>query len=125
MIKYSELRPGNLIKTPDGIQSVTGIMRGKQVVVIYWGYEKHCASHLCQPIPISEEWLIKLGFAKSKSPFSDGIYEGPIIDHRVEYNSGTYMYCLWSDHLKDVMYVHEFQNLYHALTGEELKITLT
>jgi hypothetical protein len=59
---------------------------------------------------------------ESPLPFSDGVYEGPIIDHRIEYNAGSFMYCIWSQHLRNIEFVHELQNIYHALTGEELQI---
>jgi len=119
MIVASELRQGNIIETVDGIRQVTGVL-GE---VIYWGGEmEFCASFRCEPVPLTEEWLLKLGFSRSPLPFSEGVYEGPIIDNRVEYNAGSFMYCLWTQRLRNIEHVHQLQNLYYALTGEELKI---
>ena len=74
-----------------------------------------------KPITLTEEWLVKFGFKKVKrqnviqyeNEYSlshefnqDGIFEFHIDD-------GTWIAC---------KYVHKLQNLYFALTGEELEI---
>ena len=79
-----------------------------------------------QPIPLTEEWLIKFGFNQDE-----------ILNYR--YNSEwkldgknyDFIYididdkdiCIndsWNH--RKIKYVHQLQNLYFALTGEELKI---
>lgn len=92
-----------------------------------------------QPIVLTEEWLLKFGFVlntnwnmpglsfyeafhnlglyyliKSKSPLGRIIYRLGYPDKE----SKTYR----SPMSKGIEYVHELQNLYFSLTGEELKI---
>lgn len=73
-----------------------------------------------KPIPLSEEWLLKFGFEKS-SPYwikaSSGFYFGIFPD-------GNLMY-LFSEELMTPIkckHVHQLQNLYFALTGQELTL---
>ncbi len=76
-----------------------------------------------EPIPLTEEWLVKFGFEKvdhihgysfwslSKSKINKchiNVYE----------HTTTWM----GYNIKHVKYVHQLQNLYFALTGEELTI---
>jgi hypothetical protein len=70
-----------------------------------------------KPIPLTEEWLVKFGFTKWKNK-------------NIWTNKGVMIYL----HSKDgicygkansrtkLKHVHQLQNLYFALTGEELKI---
>jgi hypothetical protein len=73
-------------------------------------------------IPLTEEWLLKFGFVWS-------------IQHQAHYLKGfdyvidvcngfcrVIKYKRNGDHLIDVKYLHELQNLYWCLTGEELII---
>lgn len=120
MIKASELRIGNIVECSGEVYTVNGIPNSNTVLLYGWPYKEPPVS--IRPVILTEEWLLKLGFSRSALPFSDGVYEGPIIDHRVEYNAGSFMYCLWSQHLRNMEHVHQLQNLYHALTGEELQI---
>jgi hypothetical protein len=74
------------------------------------------------PIPITEEWLLKLGFHEADRTgkyvdFSIGKHlylRLPICKHLEK----DYWYALRGD--VKIQYVHQLQNLYHALTGEEL-----
>jgi hypothetical protein len=78
-----------------------------------------------KPIPLTEEWLLKFGFSKRavlssvlydmKNPrFS--IYLNPPIDKSNKWN------ILGIEKNINIQYVHQLQNLYFALTGEELTI---
>lgn len=70
------------------------------------------------PIPLTEEWLVKFK-----------IHKDYIFDNK--YNRDTDDYLLYIEGIascnvvnwdKPIKYVHEAQNLYFALTGEELEI---
>lgn len=70
-----------------------------------------------KPIPLTEEWLLKFGFendtitaTKKGFDFSIGFYA-----------SGFYL-CKSLDEMfgVEIKHVHQLQNLYFALTGEEL-----
>ena len=68
----------------------------------------------CKPIPLTEEWLLKFGFDKIDFQFiKNGIKLFPIRDL---YYRGNFPI------KSDIKYVHQLQNLYFALTGEELTI---
>ena len=85
------------------------------------------------PIPLTEEWLLKFGFEKHNESNdyptcnnNDICYVNPY-----SYLEGTYYVSLGNDPmfammcyggLKYIYYVHSLQNLYFALTGEELTI---
>ena len=70
-----------------------------------------------EPIPITEEWLFKLGFKRWTSKRRDRTYSnGLVIIH--ERKSG---YSLAARYVRYI-YVHDLQTLCYALTGEELTI---
>lgn len=65
-----------------------------------------------EPIPITEEWLLKLGFDK------DGQAPGRLI---LDCEFGNVE--IWLNGSNQLCeYVHQLQNLYFALTGKELVI---
>ena len=76
----------------------------------------------CEPIPLTEEWLVKLGFISDSlggfnSPRSMNIY---FLDKHI--NICYAKYAESGVKLEHIKYVHQLQNLYFALTGEELTI---
>lgn len=81
-----------------------------------------------QPIPLTEEWLLKFGFEGKVSKTSNcGNY---YLNYDAEY--GHHDMALWyqrgswcfshTGRFTVLKYVHQLQNLYFALTGEELTI---
>jgi len=68
-----------------------------------------------EPIPLNEEWLLKFGFKKING-WDDMIM---YLKDEVEILDGTSFYnCIDNK----VEYVHQLQNLYFALSGEELTL---
>ena len=96
-MKATDLRIGNLIRDGHEIETVTS------------DHIKCAESGRCEydPIPLTEEWLLKFGI----------IWDGDIkilkgyLNNYVDGNGETRL-----------KYVHQLQNLFHALTGEELKL---
>lgn len=80
---------------------------------------------LLQPIPITEEWLLKFGFEKGKNFWLLNESEEGFVDHmvfdleRLEFIITQNPY---SGYCVECKYVHQLQNLYFALCGEELKL---
>jgi len=79
--------------------------------------------HYFKPIPLTEEWLLEFGFEKT---YPDGEDFFPTwkkrkfsIVHYGEQNNNEWEH----DESVEYMYVHQLQNLYFALTAEELKRT--
>lgn len=77
-----------------------------------------------EPIPITEEWLDKLGFRGKK--VYDAIFEWRIGDslkeHCIQTDGEAFVWTHYKDGI-DIKFVHQLQNLYYALTGEELTIS--
>ena len=78
-----------------------------------------------KPIPLTEEWLIKLGFEVHKTAHTGRmVYWSRCVT--IEYlKSGSVWIRILGIKRKDwniCMYVHQLQNLYFALTQNELTI---
>ena len=71
----------------------------------------------CQPIPVTEQRLLRLGFEYFIDTEMYAI--GTFFIEKEHNNKFVVMYDCLS---KSVEYVHDLQNLYFALTGEELTI---
>ncbi len=123
-----ELRIGNLVKWKS-----TGDIN--DVIKIDVTIKNHCVNHInikdCEPIPLTEEWLLKFGFEKT-------VFDSEETGYGVEYdlkNKEFHLsYC--DDFSISISYkkenlsitpnielfrnVHQLQNLYFALTNEEL-----
>ncbi len=65
-----------------------------------------------EPIPLTEEWLVKFGF----EGWDKGDYTMNLS------NANFYKLPIWQPLAKNIKHVHQLQNLYFALTGEELTI---
>ncbi len=81
-------------------------------------------------IPITKKWLVKFGFVKLFSKFDNGYEINEMILNNT-YDKGCEGWCFYDGNVaccnnmnykNPVKYVHQLQNLYFALTGEELTI---
>ena len=101
-MKASELRIGNSI-----------MQDGDFVFVTWWRLELMEKNKLeYKPIPLTEEWLFKFGFEKAYETcyqYKDFILNDKFIMMDIDITI-------------QLKYVHQLQNLYHALTDEELTI---
>jgi hypothetical protein len=79
-----------------------------------------------EPIPLTEEWLLSFNINELKE---QDVYRVNYVDYHKKNN--TFNYCLGyyfneegyiENIFKKIKYVHQLQNLYFALTGEELTI---
>lgn len=114
-MKASELRIGNHIQCLDDILTVEYLdkllVKGNYHRDAVWNTSvqlKHC-----KPIPLTEEWLLEFGFKNNRLGLFDCV---KVVD-----DIGYHIYFI-GKHLKEVQYVHQLQNLYFALIGEELTI---
>jgi len=78
----------------------------------------------CKPIPLTEEWLMKFGFVKiandsEKKKDCDFARVGKL---ELCYDVDTNSYYPTINEYTILKYVHQIQNLYFVLTGEELTI---
>jgi len=114
-MEAKELRIGNLVNAEksncffsQGIYEVS--IDTFEIIQHFKGIED------LQPIHITEDWLLKFGF-KQDSDLKNSLVKNAIWFNKVNMEA-TY----FSQKLRKINYVHQLQNLYFALTGEDLEI---
>ena len=136
-MKAKDLRIGNLVMRENHLVNKYDKVKNHQIVVDHRDIQACViAPEKFKPIPLTEEWLIKMGFKsagygcpetgyKEKFPYkiSLGSYSELIIEHDFSYHIKSkvddHIVCVNND---NVEYVHLLQNLYHSLKREELTI---
>lgn len=123
-MKISELRIGNYVK-------IDGVEKPMKVLILD---SLEVSSTPFLPIPLTEEWLLKLGFNKDYKNGWIGIdvknESGMTTDFVLAepLNMGEwqkyYAFVYDSYRFTKLKHVHQLQNLYFALTNEELTIAL-
>lgn len=118
-MEASELRIGNLIFENSRVETVDDICNGYINPYLYDGIEPNYAVQ--EPIPLTEEWLLKFGFVKQRNHFLrlnlNGVFEEG--DYLETFDCENFTFGYYGGLV--VKHVHQLQNLYFALTGEELK----
>ena len=79
---------------------------------------EHGILNFVRPIPLTEEWLVKFGFV------FDGVRYQQYINNNLwafVKNNAYGWYSPFIEISNGIKYVHQLQNLYFTLTGEELK----
>ena len=132
-MKSTELKIGNYVHPYDRDDIYTSITELRHNLPVLVGYNSYNYDHV-YPIKITEEWLLMLGFERlenhvwadgsattrlykkgklaiEKQDITDG---GPWILFRYTRSGGEY--------ITNADFVHQLQNLYFSLTGEELTI---
>jgi len=74
-----------------------------------------------EPIPLTEDWLLKFGFETWHKRDWDigGVGDGQLLT--VTTYAKTPIVRVWNQDIIHIKYVHQLQNLYFALTGTELE----
>lgn len=131
-MESKELRIGNLVtddyydsfKTVFEIESITsdGInvfanddnaAYGMHSAILDYDYKLN----EIKPIPLAEEWLVKMGFKKFVTSDKYHTYALGVINV-----NDNIVYVSELGFLNHIKYVHQLQNLYFDLTGEELTV---
>jgi len=111
----NELRIGNWIQHKKGDILQMNIYHLSDII---GGTEISEQRHQYNPIPLTQEWLLKFGFEKDEDEEGTwynqiALYEG---NECFNYNASFFEH----DNFVSIEYVHQLQNLYYALTGLEL-----
>ena len=127
-MKSTELRIGNWVKYPHLIEnvlhefdSISGIFENNSVSIKSRPYTAFTLDSV-NPILLTEEWLMKFGFYETSrygkylefNINQEQALRLPICKH----SEKDFWYVLRGS--VKIQYVHQLQNLYFALTGEEL-----
>lgn len=117
-MKKFELRVGNLIYNKQGN---TMYVNPNHLIMLVYGIED-----LFKPIPLTEKWLLEFGFIRHHDDYANSvIYIKNVLDN-TEFEWGVYPFELGSgfviNNSQKLKYVHQLQNLYFALTNEELVV---
>jgi|688.fasta_scaffold169427_3 hypothetical protein len=116
----NELRIGNYYDHNGEIKTVT-----PNTILEVWEAKRNW----CKAISLTEEWLLKFGFEKIIFGFSTfyDLYFNPrfvlrfyMIPNELDLIQDDRKLSFKASH---VLYVHQLQNLYFALTGEELIVS--
>ena len=128
MIKAKELRIGNLVfvnkKDPIKVESINDSGINLELVfdtdVIESGYimPQYLIGEV-EPIPLTEDWLLKFGFDRGIYWRKDWFEIQQSEDEFSLYIPDNYVGQEYGEPFK---YVHQLMNLYFALTGTELEL---
>jgi len=119
----NEIRQGNYVSiTPHGKNDIIQLNEQEiENLYIFKNWDR------IKPIPLTEEWLLKMGFkffggSGYKTEYSD-------LHWNFSLRNGFmpdifFKHAIKADKIIGCNYVHQLQNLYHALTNNELTIKL-
>ena len=111
-MKASELRIGNYLEIDKPITN-------RLIIVDAYHIKKlKQDENFFKPIPLTEEWLLKLGFSNKGDKGKLRV----VLSGKLGYINGRTYYNSWAILESQPKYVHQLQNLYFALTGQELTI---
>ena len=129
-LKASELRIGNYCRFIYGESSKYCQIDGSDILALSDDPTLKMPTTLSvQPIRLIERWLLDFGFYKEEQHECYLRYSNETEDFKLEKQGGCGAYYLWggedAPHLTQFLghhkYVHQLQNLYFALIGEELE----
>jgi len=107
-LKARDIRVGNYYDHNGEYKQVT-----PNTIMEVWEAERSW----CKPIPLTEDILLKCGFEKDGTTYHNQIAIYHIYDN-FTYNVNYFEH----DNLIEIIYLHQLQNLYFALTNIELEI---
>lgn len=133
-ISAQELRIGNYINGSIGDDSelvlcyVTGYDPRDEFIFVSNDNNIHYAEFVdFQPIPLTKEWLLKFGFEKKVEGAyiykgSEECYYGVLFGEKIYFTIFEDYTFIDRYEVRSIRYIHQLQNLYFALTDEELRI---
>lgn len=123
-----DLRIGNFISVLGNTVEVIKILGEKKIeihsdILQFWDVDIEDEDEDVKPIPLTEEWLLKFGFEKNDDFISEDHLWSDFIKKGVRIQLP---YFDWKDSDGEISFsvksVHQLQNLFYSITGEELTI---
>lgn len=129
-MKANELRVTNFVLNDGVVNAVIFIGYDSVQLITKQGNNITAHLDLIKPIPLTEEWLLSFGFhEKYHSTSNHWTKKAELVnagcelidpeDEKTDKLTGVFYYSNWGI---DILYVHQLQNLFFALTGEELEL---
>jgi hypothetical protein len=119
-MKTTELRTGNYISTSymsSSTLKVTAIHSDRVYFEsVTHDFKSNTISSYIEPIPLTEEWLLKFGFEYNEH--GNFLSKGGLNYNKG--NRGSWHYCFTG--IRQIEFVHTLQNVFFSLTGEELEV---
>ena len=128
-MKVEELRVGNYLEKDGKIEMVSSIHSDNTIRL---QENKNANCHGCyslnkpiiKPIPLSEDWMLNFNFEQQTSDYFVIDLAGFSMRYYYNFSGSTWKFEL-EDKIIELYYVHQLQNLFHSLTGEELTLKTT
>ena len=114
-MKTNELRIGNLVNYLGNTTKVNSISGTDKFYIATYSSGIFHESNF-EPIPLTEEWLLKFGFEQREFSFDKGSF---FLSKRT--GKDGFLYQAHTNRFQ-VKHVHQLQNLYFALTNQELTL---
>ena len=135
-MEFKDFRIGNVIKYRGGVCEIDGVMTHKLLIDDFF-YSHAINFNDVEPIEIDRNILLKIGFSKegfeNDNQATLNIRLDKHVVGQIKYNSYwckgglCFSFGNWVEEptpIKDLKYVHQIQNLYHSLTGEDLEFDI-
>lgn len=121
MVQKAELRIGNLIKAN---ASFTGYLFVTEITndAVQTDKGGTLEFYQIQPVVLTPEILINAGFIFGRKFCAEDFYD--VKRKKDVFGDEAWEFKRNNESLTDVLYFHQLQNLYYALSGEELSITI-
>lgn len=116
----NELRIGNIARVANLTGKVTDLHSNPDEIYFDFSPDYEYSPSVVHPIPLTDEWLVKLGHTDENKHTFFGFFG-------LLKQGDLYHLCYLSDQCltvfaKKFKYVHQVQNFYHELKGEELTL---
>ena len=130
-MEATELRIGNLVYNDRVTNSITAINTHSVTLLTPQGNEISASLELIKPIPLTSEWLEKFGFDPAYHKLTGEHSHLPTrynlngFQIYIQYYHGSEETCYYELEMNpaiEIKHIHQIQNIYFALTGEELTI---
>lgn len=139
-MKANDLKIGNYVNIEGDVVKVKEIYE-KSIHYTYGEYESYATEDFIHPVELTEEILVKIGFKKERQLISYLFYldyeidkdniilvkyiiypKAPSLLKIIASQGGNYE--CFEFIKRGIKYLHELQNAYYCLTGQELKVEL-